>query len=451
MHRTLIHGASILSQDGSVGDLAEGDILIEDDRIAAIAPRIESPDAAVIEAAGMIAMPGLVNTHIHTWQTGLRGIAADWTLGQYLRAMHAGLATYFTPEDIAIANEVGALHQLHAGTTTLTDWCHNNPTPAHTDAAVSGLMASGIRARFLHGSPKPDPKPGQPHFSEIPMPRSEVERLATVLHPDDLVSLGLAILGPQMSVMRVTETDFRLARELGLMASMHVSGTLMTPDAFEQLERQGLLGPHVNIVHGNALSDGHLDLLTGAGVTFSLTPEVELQMGFGTPLTRRVRQRGGLLALGTDIESGMAGDMFSSIRFALQSARHDITLQVRAETGAPPPTMDISTREALRWATLDGARLLGLQDKIGSLTPGKQADIILIDARGINLRPVHDPAASVLFHAGPRDVDTVLVAGRVRKRGGTLLVADLDAKLDRLAESGARIMSDFRAAQAAKG
>jgi len=141
--------------------------------------------------------------------------------------------------------------------------------------------------------------------------------------------------------------------------------------------------------------------------------------------------------------------MFTATRFALQAARHDITLTVRAATGAPPPTMDISTRAALAWATIDGARMLGLDGRIGSLTPGKQADVILIDARGINMRPVHDPAASSLFHAGPRDVDTVIVAGQMKKRGGRLLATGLDAKLDLLAQSGARIMADFRAGQSA--
>jgi cytosine/adenosine deaminase-related metal-dependent hydrolase len=277
------------------------------------------------------------------------------------------------------------------------------------------------------------------------MPRTEVERLAATLPGDGLVTLGLAILGPQMSVMAVTETDLRLARELGVLASMHVSGQLMTPDAFERLAAQGLLGNHINIVHGNALSDAQLDILTGADASFSLTPEVELQMGFGTPLMRRVRERGGLIALGTDIESSMAGDMISATRFALQAARHDITLQARAATGAPPPTMDIQTREALAWATIDGARMLRLDGRIGSLTPGKQADLILIDARGINMRPVHDPAASILFHAGPRDVDTVMIAGQVKKRGGKLTATGLDSMLDRLAESGTRIMAAFRA------
>jgi 5-methylthioadenosine/S-adenosylhomocysteine deaminase len=442
--RTLIKNAVLLPMDDAVAE-GLGDILIAEGRIDRIGGTIEDEWAEVVDATGMIAMPGFVNAHIHTWQTGLRGIAADWTLMGYLRAMHAGLATHFRPEDVRIANEVGMLHQLHAGVTTIADWCHNNPTPAHTDAAIEGLKAAGGRAVFLHGSPKPDPKPAQPHFSEVPMPRSEVERLRAGAMADDsgLVIMGLAVLGPQMSVAAVTEADLRLAREFDLVASMHVSGPMLWPKGFEVLNGMGLLGPKVNVVHGNSLDDAALDRLVDAGVTFSVTPEIELQMGFGEPLTNRVLERGGVLSVGSDIESGMAGEMFSVTRFALQAARHDLTRAARAATGKPPEAVGPTTRDALGWATMGGARMMGLEDRIGSLTPGKQADLVLIDARGINLRPVMDPAASVLFHSGPRDVDTVFVAGRAVKRGGRLLCGDLDVQLGRLEDSGRRVMRDF--------
>lgn len=451
MARTLIRNATLITMDPSLGDLV-GDLLVDGGRIAAVGPGLPVPDdAEVVEAGRMIALPGFVNAHIHTWQTGLRGVAADWTLGEYMRAMHAGLATHFRPDDIRIANRTGALHQLHAGTTTIADWCHNNPTPDHTDAAVDGLEASGIRAVFLHGSPKPDPKPGQPHFSEIPMPRAEVERLRTgrLSSADRLVTLGLAVLGPQLAVMDVCEADFRLARDLDLTASMHVSGALKTPHGFERLADLGLLGPRVNIVHGNSLDDDRLTRLAGLGVTFTPTPEVELQMGFGDPLTGRLRRLGAQISLGSDIESAMAGDMFAVTRFALQAQRHADTLAARAATGQPPATITVTAREALDWATMGGARMLGLDDRIGSLTPGKRADLILVDAGGIALRPVHDPVASVLFHAGPRDVDSVMVDGRFRKRAGRLLEQDLDRLLDDLAASGRRIMTDFAAARPA--
>lgn len=452
MDRLIIRNAAIVTMDDDTPDMARGDILVEGGAIRAIGADLPAEGAEVVDAAGKIAMPGFVNAHIHTWQTGLRGVAADWMLSDYLRAMHAGLATHFDPEDVGIANHVGALHQLHAGATTIADWCHNNPTPAHTDAAIDGLKAAGIRAVFLHGSPKPDPKPGQPHFSEIPMPRAEIERLmnGALSDRDALVTLGLAVLGPMLSVEAVTDADLRLAQELGLVTSMHVSGPLMQPEGFVRLSEQGLLGPHVNIVHGNTMSDRDLGLLVDAGASFSPTPEIELQMGFGVPLTNRVKALGGLIAIGSDVESGMSGDMFAVIRFTLQAARHEATMTARRETGKPPAVMGFSTREALRWATIDAARALGLADRVGSLAVGKQADIILIDAGAINMRPVHDPVASVVFHAGPQNVDSVFVAGRAMKRGGKLLNGDMPALLDRLADSGARIMADFGRGEAAR-
>ncbi|WP_248304715.1 amidohydrolase family protein [Breoghania sp. L-A4] len=180
MTTILFKGGAVVSMDPVLGEMACADVLITGDRIAAVGPALDAPEGTeVIDARGMIVMPGMINAHIHTWQTGLRGLAADWTIQQYMRAMHAGLATHFTPDDIHIANLVGALNQINNGTTTIVDWCHNNPTPAHTDAAVEALRTSGVRALFLHGTPKPDPKPGQKHFSEIPMPRAEVERLAS--------------------------------------------------------------------------------------------------------------------------------------------------------------------------------------------------------------------------------------------------------------------------------
>jgi len=447
MSNTLIQNANIVSMDDTIGEIV-GDILIHDDKIQAIGKDLQAPEGAqVIDASGKIAMPGFVNAHIHTWQTGLRGIAADWTISQYLRAMHAGLATHFNAGDIGIANEMGALNQINSGTTTLVDWCHNNPSSAHTDAAIEGLKATGIRALFLHGSPKPDPKSGQKHFSELPMPRAEVERLrnSSLSSSDGLVTLGLAILGPQLSIWDVCEADFNLAKELGLIASMHVSGPLMVEDGFEQLAKLGLLGPHINIVHGNVLKGDRLKLLVDQGCSFSLTPEVELQMGFGNPLTSPLRALGGLISLGSDIESSMTGDMFSVTRAALQAVRHADNLVERAKTGACPPEITVTAREALRWATIDGARMAGMDHLIGSLTPGKQADIVLLDANAINMHPVNDPVASILFHANTGNVDTVLIAGNIVKRDGTLTNPPSKQKMDELAESGFRIIQAFRA------
>ena len=159
MRRTLIKSAIVISMDDAIGDLRTGDVLVEGKRIIDVRTGIAlgrgAAEAEIVDGTGRIVIPGLVNAHMHTWQTALRGYAANWTLLEYFRRMHAGLATVFRPEDIYIATLVGALNQINCGTTTLVDWCHNNPTSDHTDAAVRGLIESGIRAAFLHGSPKP--------------------------------------------------------------------------------------------------------------------------------------------------------------------------------------------------------------------------------------------------------------------------------------------------------
>jgi cytosine/adenosine deaminase-related metal-dependent hydrolase len=256
--RSLIRGAAIITMDAQ-GDLPQGDILITGETLTEIAPRIHVDDAEVIDGSGYIIIPGLVNAHMHTWQTALRGLASNWTLLEYFRKMHAGLATVFEPQDLYIATLVGALNQLNAGTTTLADWCHNNPTPQSNDAAIAGLLASGIRAAFFHGTPKPDPLPGQTPFWEVPHPRAEIERLLKAHQGRTLLSVQAAVLGPHYSTLDVAVHDFAMAKELGLIASLHQGGgPARTPDGWEKLEAAGLLGDHINIVHGHALSDDQL-------------------------------------------------------------------------------------------------------------------------------------------------------------------------------------------------
>ena len=441
MNRKLIKDGHVISMDPKVGTGAF-DILVEDDRIGVVESHLKAQDAEVIDASGCIVIPGLVNAHMHTWQTALRGVASNWTLPQYFRSVHAGLATLFTPDDLYIGTLVGALNQLNCGTTTLGDWCHNNPTPAHTDRAVDGLLESGIRSVFFHGSPKPDPKPGQKHFSEIPHPRSEVERLLKhrLTSRNGLVTLGMAILGPHYSTYDVAVEDFKLARELELVASMHCAGLEpKTPDGWDRLAAAGLLGPNNNIVHGNNLSDAQLRMMLELGVTFSLAPETEMSQGHGHPITGRLRNAGYAPSLGVDLESVMSGDMFSVARMALASQRALDNNEARRTNGQLPSTTTVTCDEALGWITIHGARALGLQDRIGSLTPGKQADVVLIRADTLNMRPLHDPVASVVMQAGLANIDTVLVAGQVRKRGGQLVFPSLDARIAELEQSGRRL------------
>ena len=435
-----IRNAQILSLDPAIGDIPKGDIVVEGGRISRIGRRLRAPGAKVIDASGMIAMPGFVNAHLHTWQTGIRGIAGNWSIRQYLEAMHARIAPRYTADDTYIANLVGALNQIACGATTIFDWCHNNASPAHSDAAIDGLEESGIRAVFGHGSPKPDASEGAVPFTHIPHPRGEIERLrkGRLSSDDARVTLAMAALGPDFSTMEVTEHDFRLAREYGLLVSAHTWGapTRLNRNGYRRLAKQGLLGPDHNLVHGNFLGDAELKLLVDRGVSVTVTPEVELQMSHGTPLTGRLRSLGARPSLGVDVESNISGDMFTVMRMALQTQRALDNKRAVKANGA----VAISPREALEWATIEGARALRLENRIGSLAPGKAADLILIDGSHINLFPVHDPVESVVFHANPSNVDTVMIGGGIVKRGGRLRYRGLRAKQEALAKSARRIL-----------
>jgi cytosine/adenosine deaminase-related metal-dependent hydrolase len=446
MGRKLIKGAAIVTMDAAIGDLAKGDILIENDRIAAVAPTIAATDAEVIDGTDRLVLPGLINGHLHTWQTALRGLAGDWTVAGYMQAMHRGLATLFRPEDIHIANLMGALNQINNGATTLVDWCHNNPTPEHSDAAVLGLEESGVRALFLHGSPKPNPKPGQKHFSEVPMPRGEVERFCRgrFASRDRLVTFGLAILGPYYSTYEVTRTDLDLAREFDLVASMHVGGgTAKVPGGFERLLDDGAVDRHLSIVHGNDIAPDTLRRLAESGARFTVTAEVELQMGYGDPITGIVSEAGAPLGIGTDVEPAVGSDLFTCMRLTLQHERNRSIVDTLGKTGNRPAQSPLSCRDALSWVTTSAAKAAGLDDRIGSITPGKQADMILLRTDALNMIPLRDFVVGAVMQASAANVDTVLIAGKMVKRDGSLLAGGLNEKIAALRASGERILSEF--------
>ena len=439
MTRTLIKNAHIITMD-TLGDLSHGDLLVTNDIITDIAPSLDVGDAQVVDATGCIMIPGLINAHMHTWQTALRGLAANWTLLEYFQKMHAGLATVFEPQDLYIATLVGALNQINCGTTTLVDWCHNNKTPAHNDAAISGLLESGIRAAFMHGTPKPDPKPGETPFWEVPHPRAEVERLLKTHQGNALLGIHAAVLGPHYSTLDVSLHDFQMCKELGLIASMHQGGgPARTPDGWEKLEAAGLLGSHINIVHGHALSDEQLARFCALGMSFSAAAESEMSQGHGHPITGRLLALGKAPSLGVDLESAVSGDMLSQARIALGIQRSLDNVGHRAALGTIPPTSTVTTRQALEWVTVEGACMLGQLDRMGSLKAGKQADLVLIRADALNMQPVHHAISSVVMQTSLANIDSVMVAGLWKKRAGKLLGVDLPPKLRALQASGQKI------------
>jgi cytosine/adenosine deaminase-related metal-dependent hydrolase len=452
-HAWLICNATVITMDAQ-GDLPVADILVRGNRIEAIEPgladRVVPAEAAErVDASGCMAIPGLVNAHMHTWQTALRGLAANWTLLQYFREMHAGLATVFTPDDLYIATRVGALNQLNHGTTTLVDWCHNNPTPAHNDAALAALDEAGLRAAFFHGTPKPEPRPGERPFWEQPHPRDELLRLVRQTQGHPLLQVHAAVLGPHYSTLDVALHDFRLVKELGLIASMHQGGgPARSPEGWQRLEAEGLLGPHTNIVHGHALSDEQLARFCTLGMSFSVAAEGEMTQGHGFPITGRLRRLGRAPSLGVDLESIASGGMLTQARMALALQRSLDNAAWREAHGTLPDTSTIPVREALAWVTVEGARMLGQLDRIGTLAQGKQADLVLLRADTLNLQPVHDPVSTVVLQAELANIDSVMVAGQWKKRGGQLLGVDVPPLLARLRASGEKITRTMHAARA---
>jgi 5-methylthioadenosine/S-adenosylhomocysteine deaminase len=420
-------------------DAERVDILVEDDRLAGIGESIDPSGAKTVDLPGRIVIPGLVNAHLHTWQSALRLAGADWTLPQYLHRMHGEIAPRYTPDDIYIGNLAGALNQINCGTTTLGDWCHNNPTPEHTDAAVEALQRSGIRAVFLHGAPHSDPDAAQP--------LDEVDRLldGPVLS-SELLTVGMAIRGPQYSTPDAAVADLRAAEERTLIASMHQSGG-QPADAWEAVRIADLLGPRTNIVHGAGLTDEWLTTLAGLGATFTTTPENELGQGHCAPITGRLLGLGRAPSLGTDTESAVSGEVLTAARIALAHQRGLDHEHHRRETGMMSTTTPVNGKQALSWATVEGARALGLDDRVGQLVQGMQADLVVIDGRALNLWPMHDPIAAAL-HASIANIESVLIAGRWRKRDHSLVDVDLDEVRGRLSESGERLLGARQASHA---
>lgn len=457
--QTLITGGQILSMDDAIGHFT-GDVLIEDDRIVAVAPKIDAGAAEVIDAAGDIVMPGLVNAHLHTWQGGIRAIAADWASGGYFKYVHAGLSPCYTPEDTRIGTLVGAPAQIEAGTTTLFDWCHNNTTPDHTDAAIDALDTAGLRAVFGHGTVKPDPKPGDPHFSTIPHPAHEIARLrkGRLSSDTNLVTLAACILGPDYSGIDVCRHDFQMARDYDLLSSAHVWGlnNRLVADGYVSIAKEGLLGPDHNVVHANYIGDDELKTILDHGATVTSTPTIELAGHPVEPLAGRLLRMGGRPSIGPDIEVDLAGGMLETLRAALLVARHydkrhatsalsDEDAAVRA-VGVPTArvtTPPIASLDALRWATIDNARALRIDDRIGSLTPGKQADLIIVSRKSLAMMGTADPAQAVTHFAQNADIETVMIAGKIRKSCGRVLDVDLESLRTAQAESQQRLFQAF--------
>ncbi|GAA3434830.1 amidohydrolase family protein [Kutzneria kofuensis] len=370
----------------------------------------------MIDATGRIVLPGFVDTHRHTWQTAFRGIGADWTFAEYRVAMHGTLKPHYRPEDIYLGNLLGRLEALHSGVTTMLDWFHAAQSPEHSDAALAGLRDAPARSIFCLGGEfgSPDPVDG------------ELRRIRDGVPDGGLVTMALGLRGPLLTTVDVVAADLKVAAELGLRASVHVgSGGANGSRPIAEFHDNGLLRETTTFVHANGIDDDELLMLADAGSSVSISPDVELKMGFGWPMTGRMLAAGVRPTFSIDDCPSAGGDMFATMRTAY--------VVQRGLDGS------LNSRDLLEFATVDGARACGLSARTGSLTPGKDADVILLRADDPTVFPVTDPAGTIVAAGHPGLVDTVLVAGRVVKRDGRLVGVDLPALQARLLESRNRI------------
>jgi cytosine/adenosine deaminase-related metal-dependent hydrolase len=423
--KLLIRGGTVLSMDPTVGDLPRADILVDGDTIAAVQPDI-SADAQTIDATGFIAIPGFVDTHRHTWEAAIRGSAPDATLDDYFVEILDTFAPLYRAEDVYASNVAGALECLNAGITTLVDWSHINNTPEHPDAAIRGLQEVGIRSQYAYGSANLS-LADYWFESKIAVPPEDVRRVReTYFNSDDgLLTMALATRGSGFCLDDVVRSEWTLARELGIPITVHVAmGRLAGRFAMvKHLEEMGLLGPDTTYIHCCYLSDEEWQLVADSGGTVSIAAQIETQMGHGFPPVVKSMQYGLRPSFSIDVVTTAPGDMFTQIRAAFGAER------TKANAGfweRNVPAENLPTaRQMLEIATINGAHVAGLESRTGSLTPGKKADVVLIDARQLNVAPVIDPVAAVTLSADVSNVDTVIVDGVIRKRDGKLL-AEVD-------------------------
>lgn len=441
--RIVITNGHVLSMDPAIGELERGSVLIEDDRIAAVERDLEVADAEVIDADGGVILPGFVDTHRHTWQTALRGICADWTLMDYFLGIRSTLSPRYTAEDVYVGNLAGALEALDAGVTTVLDFSHCNNTPEHADRALAGLADAGIRATFAYGYFAP-PR-AEPHFTEHAMRIEDSRRVARDVEAldGDLITMGVALTEPGLIPLAETRREVDTARELGAVIATHTGCIWGLPSGLDQFAHHGLLGPDIVHVHCNACTERDWQHLQRSDAKISVTPETELQMGMGHPPIARALEAGLVLSLSCDVMSSNSGDMFSQMRLGLQDARAQANDRFHARR-SDPTEIAFTVREALGWATIGGARALGQDDRIGSLTPGRQADVIVVGPGGdrLNMLGVVDPAGAVVQQANASNVRWVLVNGRVVKRDGRLVGVDVAAIRERLEASRDRVLAE---------
>ena len=420
--RTLIKGGIVLSVDKKVGNFMEADVLIEGTKIAAVGPNLKAEGAEVIDASNMIVMPGFIDSHRHVWEGILRNIATDCPLegdASYLAFILNTLAPVYRPEDAYVGDLVGLYGAIDAGITTILDWSHIQATREHGDAVVKALQESDLRAVFAYGYPWwKYPDENQDNWIR------DIAR-QYFSSKDQLLTLGLASPGPEFIPFDFAKSQWELAREVDAHITVHVGvGTAGKLGKLEEMGKAGLLKDDTTYIHCTTLNDNEIQMIVDTGGTVTLSSPVEMMMGHGMVPTQKFLDRGLRPSLSIDVETNVPNDMFTQMRSVI-SLQHALLFEKKLAGEANVPT-PLTTRDLLEFATIEGARANGLLDKTGSLTPGKEADIIMLRTDKPNIFPINDPIGAVVWGMDTSNVDSVFVAGKALKRNGQLLNVDLN-------------------------
>jgi len=429
----LIKGGCVLSLDRAVGDFEQADVLVEGKKITAVKPNISAPNAQVIDAKNRIVMPGLVDTHRHMWQGFLRNVLPDGSLEDYRNVVQRTFGAKMVPDDVYAADLLSALGAIDSGVTCILDWSHIGNSPEHSDACVKGLQESGIRAVFAYGAGQNE----SGRVMEIATSKypGDIGRLRKQYFSSDdqLTTLYLAALGGSPEA---TFAQFKAARDVGARISIHVGvGEFGRNALLEKLDALKGLKDDTTYIHCCTLNDTEWKLIKDTGGTVSIAGYVETLMGHGNPPVQKAIDLGIRPSLSVDVETSVPNDFFTQMRTVLSLQKNEVW--ARRLGGQKDAGKFLTAREVVEFATIEGARANGLDKKIGSLTPGKEADIIMLRTDLLNVLPINNAIGAVVTSMTAQNVDTVLIAGKVVKRNGKLVGVDMNriAKLGRDAQA----------------
>ncbi len=424
----LIRNAHVLSMDPAIGDLPRGDIHVRAGAIVAVGAGLNAPGAELIDGRTLIACPGFVETHWHMWGAVARNMAGEEEKTGYFPFSRV-LGVQFTPEDNARGVRLALAEAIASGITTVHNWSHNLLSPAYADAELAVHREVGLRARFAYGYSR-NTGPNET------LPLDDAARVQRQYFGggSGLLTLGIAPRGIESNTVDICQKEWEFARKLGIGITTHAGTSPKRTDSVKRMSDARLLGPDVVIVHATNTAPGDFDLLAKTATPVSLSPFTELRTGFGLPPTGDMLKAGVPLSFSVDttLLSGNA-DMFAIMK-AIQNVENALK---HSEFALPP-------RKVLEIATMGGAKALGLADRVGSLTPGKRADLILVRTTDLNVAPFTDPVRMLVQAAQPSNIELVMVDGRILKRGGQFTAIDVTKVVADATETITRVRAQVK-------